>query len=162
MRLRDFAQVIEHLPDGDAGDGIEAGGGLVEKEDVGIVDQAAGDFEAAAHSAGEGFGLRVAPLCQVDRFQNLGDVFFALGSGDAVELGVDAQVFFDGEVWVAGERLGNDADHAADRVWVLGNVVAADDGRAGGNGDEGGHHADQGAFACAVGAEQAEDFAVGN
>ena len=29
-----LAQVVEHLPDGDAGDGIEAGGGFVEKKDA--------------------------------------------------------------------------------------------------------------------------------
>ncbi len=54
--------------------------------------------------------------------------FVALGSGHAVELGVDAEVFFDGEVGVAGERLGNHADHAAHRVGLLGHVMAGDDG----------------------------------
>ncbi len=162
MRLRVSAQVVEHLPDGDAGDGIEAGGGLVEKKDVRIVDQAAGDFNAAAHSAGECLHLRAAPLDQVDGFEHFGDVLFALGPGDAVELGVDAQVLFDGEVGIAGERLGNDADHAANRVGLFGHIVAGDDGAAGGDRNERGHHADERAFACAVGAEQTEDLAVGN
>ena len=64
------AQVVEHLPHGDARDRIEAGGGLVEKEDAGIVDQAAGNFDAAAHSAGERLDLRAAPLDQVDGFKH--------------------------------------------------------------------------------------------
>ena len=67
-----LAQVVEHLPDGDAGDRIEAGGGLVEKEDLRIVDQAAGNLQAAAHSAGEGLGLRAAPLGQVHGFKHFG------------------------------------------------------------------------------------------
>ena len=39
----------------------------------------------------------------------------------AVELGIDAQVFFDGEVRIAGEGLGNDADSAGEpcqAVWT--------------------------------------------
>ena len=48
--------------------------------------------------------------------------------GHAVELGVDAQVLFDGEIGIAGERLGNDADHAAHGVGLFGHVVAGNDG----------------------------------
>src|ERR1700733_6532856 len=47
-------KVVEHLPNGHAGDGIEAGGGLVEKEDAGIVNQAARDLKATPHAPGEG------------------------------------------------------------------------------------------------------------
>ncbi len=54
--------------------------------------------------------------------------FSRCGAGNAVELGVDAQVLFDGEIGVAGEGLGNDADHAADGIGILGDIVAGDDG----------------------------------
>jgi hypothetical protein len=76
------AQIVEHLPDGDARDRIEAGGGLVEKEDAGIVHQAAGDFNAAAHSAGERLDLRAAPFDKVNGFKDFRDVFLALMLGD--------------------------------------------------------------------------------
>ncbi len=82
VSLRVLAQIVEHLPDGDAGDRIEAGGGFVEKENAGIVDQAAGNFHAAAHSPGKRLDLRAAPLDQVHGFQNLVDVFLALGLGE--------------------------------------------------------------------------------
>ena len=72
------------------------------------------------------------------------------------------QVFFDGEVGIAGQRLGNDADHAADIVGILDDIVAADDGFARGDRDERGHHADERALPCAVGTEQAEDLAFGD
>jgi hypothetical protein len=49
------------------------------------------------------------------------------GARHAVELGVDAQVFFDGQVDVAGQRLRDDADHAAGRVGVLADVVSGDE-----------------------------------
>ncbi len=119
-----LSEVVEHLPDGDAGDGIEAGGGLVEKKDVWIVDEASRDFKTAAHSAGERLGLRAAPLDEVDGLEHFRDVLLAFGAGNAVELGVDAQVLFDGEVRIAGQRLGNDADHAAHSVGIFGHIVA--------------------------------------
>ncbi len=157
-----FSQVVEHLIDGDAGDGIEAGGGFIEKKDLRIVDQAAGDFNTAAHSAGEGLNLRAAPLDQVHGFKNLVDIVLPLDLGDAVELGVDAEVLLDGKVGVAGERLGNDADDAANGIGVFCHVVAGNRCTAAGDGHQRGHHADEGAFACAVGAEETEDLAVGD
>jgi hypothetical protein len=161
VSLRVAAQFVQHLPDCDAGDGIETGCGLVEKKDMRIVDQAAGDFNAAAHSSGECFDRLIAPLAQVDGFQHINNILFALGPGDAIELGVDAQVFSDGEVGIAGESLGNDADPAADRVRLFSHVVTFNQGAPSCDRDEGGHHADERAFACAIGAEQTEDFAVG-
>ena len=84
-----------------------------------IVNQAARDFNAAAHSAGKRLDLRAAPLDQIDGLENVMDVLNALGFGNAVELGVDTEVLFDRKIGVTGERLRNDADHAAHRVWIL-------------------------------------------
>ena len=63
---------------------------------------------------------------------------------------------------IAGQRLGNDADHAAHRVGIFAHIVAGDNGLAAGDRDQRRHHADERAFAGAVGAEQAEDLAVGH
>ena len=126
------------------------------------MDQAAGQLDAAAHAAGERLDLRAAPLEQIDGLEHVGDVLLAPDAGHAVELGVDAEVLLDGEVGVAGERLGNDADHAAHLVGIFGNVVASYDRFPAGQRNERGHHADEGAFARAVGAEQAEDLAFGD
>ena len=162
VRCARLSQVVQHLPHGDARDRIEAGGRLVEKEDLRIVHQAARNLHPAAHSAGERLDLRAAPLGQVNGFQHFVDVLLALGPGHAVELGVDAQVLFDGEVGIAGERLGNHADHAPHRIRFLGHIVAGDDRFAAGDRNQRGHHADQRALACAVRPQQAEDFAVGH
>ncbi len=56
----------EHFPDGDARDGVEAGGGLVEEEDFWLVDQPAGDFQPPPHAAGEHFHGLVRPLGEID------------------------------------------------------------------------------------------------
>ncbi len=135
--------------------------GSSRKKMLRIVHQAAGDLQAPPHAAGERLGLRIAPLRQVHGLQHIGDVLFAHPARHAVELGVDLQIFFDGQVLVAGQGLGNDADHAAHLVGIFGHVVAADDRLAGGDRNQRGHHADERAFAGAVGAEQAEDLAFG-
>ena len=68
------------------------------------------------------------------------------------------QVLFDGQILIAGQRLRNDADHAAHCVGVLAHIVAADNCPPARDRDQRGHHADQRALACAVGAEQTEDL----
>ena len=153
-------ELVQHLPDRDARDGIEAGGGFVEKEDAWIVHQAARDFEPAPHAARKRLGLRVAPLGQVDGFEHFGDVLLALLARHTVELGVDAQVLFYAQVLVAGECLGNDANHLPHLIRVLAHIVPGHNGFARGDGNERGHHADERALAGAVGAEQTEDLAL--
>ena len=63
----------EHLPHGDARDRVEAGGRLVEKEDLRLVHQAARDFQPAPHAAGEHLHRLVRPLRQVDGREQLAD-----------------------------------------------------------------------------------------
>ena len=123
--------VGQHFPDGHAGDGIESGGGFVEKKDSRAVDQAAGDFQAPPHAAGQSLGLSGAPLGQIDQFQEFVDRGFPLLRGNIVELGVDVQILFDGEVEVAGQRLRNYAHQAAGRVRFFLHVVTEDAGVAG-------------------------------
>src|SRR5450631_67626 len=74
-QLAGLPQVVEHLPDSNAGDRIEAGGWFVEKKDLRIVNQATSYFQATAHSTGEGLGLRAAPLGEIDRFKHVSDIF---------------------------------------------------------------------------------------
>src|SRR5262249_52486526 len=54
--------VVEHLPDGNAGNGIKAGRRFVEKEYFRAVDESACDFEAAPHAPRKSLGLGAAPL----------------------------------------------------------------------------------------------------
>ena len=46
-------ELLEEISDGAAGDGVEAGGGLVEEEDVGAADQRAGERDLAFVAAAE-------------------------------------------------------------------------------------------------------------
>src|SRR6185437_7477075 len=110
------------------------------------------------HPAGERFGLRAAPLEQVHGLKHFCDILLAHAARNAVKLGVDEQVFFDGEVRVAGERLRNHTDLAAHRIGIFAHVAAAHGGFAGRDWDERSHHADERALAGAVRSEEAEDF----
>jgi hypothetical protein len=150
----------EHLPHRGARDRVEAGGGLVEKEDARLVHQAARDLDAAAHAAGEVLDGLVGPRRQLDRGQELGDEPLAPLAWHAVQLGVDEQVLLGGELEVAGHRLRDDADGAAHGVGLVEHIGAGDARRAARRRQQGGEHADQRRLAGAVGAEHAEDFAL--
>ena len=126
------------------------------------MNQAASDFNAAAHSAGERLDLRPAPFDQIDSFEDVGNALFPFSFGDRIELGIDAEVLLDGKVGIAGEGLRNNTDHAANRIGVFGNIVSGNDRVAGSEWDKRGHHADESAFARAVGAEETKNFSLGN
>ena len=109
----------EHLPDRDARHRIEAGGRLVEEEDARLVHQAARDLDAPPHAARQVLHLRLAPLRQLDRLEQLGDQPLALRARHAVQLREDDQVLLDAQLEVAGHRLRNDADRLAHAVGLL-------------------------------------------
>ena len=77
---------------------------------------------------------------------------------NVVELGVNAEIFFDGQIEIAGQRLRDHADGAAHRIGIFRDVVSGNAGSAAGDRDERSHHADQRGFPRAVRPQQAEDF----
>ena len=83
----------------------------------------------------------------------------ARGTGDAVDAGVEAEVLGDGEVFVEAEFLRHVADVALDVGGVFADVHAEDGAGAFGGRDESAEGLDDGGFAGAVGAEEAEEFA---
>ena len=64
------------------------------------------------------------PFGQIHEFQQLVDSRLPLLRGNIVELGVDAQIFLDGEIEVTGQRLGNHADSTSRRIRILADIVA--------------------------------------
>ena len=70
-----FFQAKQAVPKDVTGLRVEAGGWLVEHQNLGLVDEAAGDGQAPLHAARELFGLVVALLLQlreVEQFFDLG------------------------------------------------------------------------------------------
>ena len=126
------------------------------------MNQAPRDLKTAPHSAGECLGLGIAPLEQVHSHQQLFDTAQALRFGNLVELGIDGEILFHGQVDIAGERLGNDTNHSSDGIGFARDIMACDDGLPAGDRNQRRHHADERAFASAIWPQQAEDFSVGD
>lgn len=76
----------------------------------------------------------------------------------SVEDGVEADVFFGGEVFVQAGLLEYDAGVFADEAGLFVYVVAGDGDCACGFVEDGGEDGDGGGFAGAVGPEQGEEF----
>lgn len=155
-------ELEEEVPEFAAGDGVDAGGGFVEEEDLGLVHEGAGHGEALAPAAGEEGGAAVEVGLEVGE----GDEFFAagfeFGAVEAVEASVELEVFEGGEFVVEGEFLGHIADEAFDLFGGLFDVEAGDFGGSFGGFEDAAEHADDGGFAGAVGAEEAKDGAFGD
>src|SRR5205823_3314763 len=93
--------------------GVEAGGGLVDDEQVRVGDQRLPDAEAAAHAAGEGFGASFGDVGQTDAVQGRVDVFPAgVAVVDAFDGGDVVEGFGAGQVWVEAGFLGQVAESA--------------------------------------------------
>ena len=151
---------------------IEGVGGLVEQEHFGLVDEGAGDHDAALFTGGHfpdelGFEMRglheVKSL--VGAIAHLGrDVQVGPEGGGGEESGDDGiEAGGDGGA-LAGELRGDDAEMGAKLRDVP--AFASEQAELGGGGDDGvalaGDGFDERGFAAAVGAEDGEVFAAGD
>src|SRR5690606_4157256 len=112
--LAQGAQGAEDLLNLDAGPGIEAGGGLVEDQDLGIVDEAAGKAEALTHAAGEALDEVVALARQARELDDVVDHAVPLGGGDAVGRREELEVLADEHVAVGPAVVGHVPDDGTD------------------------------------------------
>lgn len=149
-----FADGLDEFPEVATGLGVEAGGGFVEEEDFGAVDEGGGDGEALFLATGEVFNVGGGFVGELDFFEEGEGVNF-----EAVEAGEHFELFSEGEFFDKGGGLELDADDGFDLFGVFGDVDAVDEDLATGDGAESFHHFEGGGFAGAVGAEDAEDFA---
>ena len=158
-----FAHALEFLEDGhhfDAGSGVQAAGGFVEEEELGVVDEDAGEAEPLLHAAAKGADEGSLFVRQSDEFEHVFDGAFALFGGDFVAGAKEVEVFGDFHVFVDAKEVGHVADEVADGVGVAGDVVAEYLGAAFAGGKEGGENAQCGGLAGAVGADEAEEVAL--
>ena len=86
------------------GVGVEAGGGFVEQEHVGRVDEGFGEGDAGFLAGGELAGGAVEEGVEVELVGEFGDA--AVELADGVEVAVDAEVFADGEAGGEGDVRG--------------------------------------------------------
>ena len=138
----------------EAGDGVEGAEGLVEEEHVGVDGEGAGDFEALLHAAGELVGVGLFEAFEADHFYVIRDAFVSFGAREFEE--AEADVALHGE---PGEDAALLEDEDAASVGAGDGFVVDADGSAGG-GEEAGHGVEEGRFAAAGGADEADELAV--
>ena len=155
-----LGQPLEEAPDAAAVDRVEAERRLVEEEDRGAVEDAAGEVDLAAHPAGEGADRVMAAVLQFEQGQHLLDPVPQLGPPEPVEPARQLQVLLGRELAVERRLLEDEADVLAHRQRFGDDVVAVDLGAAAGRADQRRQHVDHRRLARPVGAEEAEELAA--
>lgn len=155
-----FGELLDGLPDLNAGLRVQPGRGFVQEEDWRVTDQAHRDVESAPHSAGVGRGLPVRRVGQGEPGeQPISDV---LGLRDVTQLGDQHEVLPPRERLINGGELPGQADRLPHPRGFPGHVDAVDGRRPAVRCEQRGEDPDHGGLACAVGAEQGHDVADGD
>jgi hypothetical protein len=156
------AEASDGFPHGDTALRIEAGAGLVEEEDLGMVGDGARDLQALGEASAEGLRIGCSAIAEAELFEELGGALGGGFLGHAEEAAMEVDVFEDGAGAVEGVVLRDDADGAASERGMRDDVDACDaDGACGGDG-AGGGDGDRGGLAGAIGTEQTVDQSRGN
>ena len=98
---------------------VEAGRGLVEQQDLGLIDQRARDREPPAHAAGERLDLGIRLLLELREGEQACDALADEVLRKPEVAAVDEEVLANGQLTVEAVILRNDADPRPD----LGPVV---------------------------------------
>ncbi len=114
------------VPDDVPGLRVEAGGGLVQDEDVRVVDEAPGDGQAALHPARQRVDLVPGPLGELDEVEQLVGPLVDQLARQAEVASVDQHVLPHGELVVERVLLGNDPEAGADRRPIFHRVTTED------------------------------------
>ena len=154
-------QLLQQRADLDPGPRVQAAGRLVQQQHLRIVQQHAGQAEPLGHAAGEAGDEGVALVAQVDQVEHVVADLAALRPLDAIGGGEELQVLDHLHVVVDAEEVGHVADQAADFLGMGVDRVAADAGLAPGGLQERGQDPHGGRLARAVGADEAEQVALG-
>ena len=151
---------VEAVPQDVAGLRVEAGRRLVEQQQLGLVDQRAGDRDPPLHPARQRLDLARGPLGELHEVEQLGGAALALGPREVEVAAVDDQVLGDRELVVELVGLRHDAEAGADRPAVRRRVEAEHPQRAGGRRRRAADHPHRRRLAGAVRSEEPERLAA--
>src|SRR6266568_2060696 len=140
------AHLEEKVPERAARDRIDAGGGLVEKEKLGFMQHGAAEGQTLLPSTGKLRGQAIQVRSE------------AVECDDFVDAAVELQIFGDGQIVIKTEILRHVADAFAHGFGIGADVQTFDLSGAAAERQKTGEHFDDGSFAAAVGAEEAEYF----
>jgi hypothetical protein len=151
--LAELTEPGHDLPGGAAGGRVEAGGGLVEEDEVGIADEGKREVEPSPLAAGEPGGDRVRSGFEADQFDGLVDV-----PRRAVEPGVQGQAFAHGQAKLGLRFLQDHAHPVAPGAARRGRILPQDGDLAIGPRPEALEDFHRRGLARAVRAEEGEDL----
>ena len=133
---------------------VEAGGGLIEEEQLGAVQQALHDADFLLVAVG-----KVADAAVLLELHDVGQLFDALGAIAIVKTGGILEQVFDFHAFVIVDLRRQVADISADLRAMFGHILAKNLAGAAGGVDQRQEQADGGGFAGAVRPNEAEDLA---
>ena len=136
-----------------------AASGSSSSSTLGSVDQRAGQRDALPLTAGQPARLLLAAVAELDQLEHLGDAPVERGPVETPAAQAEADVAADVEVLEEGVALEDRVDVALVRGRA-GDVLAADEDRAGGRVAEAGDHPQRRGLAAARRAEQGEELAA--
>src|SRR5665647_3314657 len=156
------AQRQDAVKDGPPALRVDPHRGLVEVQDLGPVQQRHADVDAALHAAAELLDPVLLAVGQRDQLEDLVDAFPERIAGEAVHAAPEDEVLAGAHVGVQSDVLGDDADDLFDGLRLADDRMPGDARVAAARPKQTAQHRDGGALAGAVGAEQAEDLALGD
>ena len=132
---------------------IQAGGGLVEQQQPRSADETRTEVKPPAHPPGIGASQPVTGLDETELLEHGASACLRRAPAQTEQAGDHLEVLTPGHRGLDGGELARQADHAADRGWVLAGIVACDEKRALVGSQERRHHPHERRLASAVGAE---------
>ena len=153
-------ELVDQLPEAAAGGRVDAARGLVEEDDLRLVEDRAAERQPLLPAHGQ--RPRQASLASLEagHLEHPGQAAVDRLPGQPVGAAEKADVLGDGEVLVERELLGHVADDLLDPLGLAADVEPADRGGAGGRVEKAAEHPDGRGFAGPVGPQEAEDGAA--
>ena len=149
---------VDLVPELAPGLGVDSGGGLVEQQQLGLVQDRGGQRQALLPAAGQAAGELALAVGEAQPIDCLG--YPPAASVHGIEAADEVEVLPDREILVEAEALRHVADLTLDRPRLLDDVVAEAAAAARIGREQAAQHADGRGLAAAVGAEEAADLAA--
>ena len=158
--LAEVTEGSNHVAELDPRRRVEARGGLVEEEEVGIVDQGLGEEDALLPALGEVGHLLLAPLSDSGQLDGSLNSLTAHDPRQPIGDGEELEELLDREALGHPEGVGHEAQHLADAIGLLLGAMTPNPDSACVGLVHGGQHSEGRRLTGAVGAYEAIDGAL--
>ena len=140
--------------------GIEADGGLVENDDLGIMDQGLGQADALLITARKALDQVVALILNIGLDHSVLDARAALFRGNVFDASHEIEIGGNRHIQIQRRIFGQIPDALADLERVVEDIEARDLRAAAGSGQKAGQDTHGGGLAGAIGAQEPENLAL--